>query len=577
MKRFLSVVAIIIASTVAVQGQNTSGILLNTSGILLNRDVIPASSILSLSQREPSGTARSMAMGGAFTSLGADMASFGYNPAGFGMYQRNEISFSLGVGVAHAKNYNAYNGNDNTNTRVAVNNFGASFKIYESSGTLTAINFAFGYNKTADYNYDMLYASPTTPSSLADAFADIANEGDLGINSNNKITDPKGYFDYDMDPYYWGTVMGYKAGLINRGSNGWYPDEIAPGALMSQYTNLQSRGSAGEFSFAFGFNINNIVYLGASLDIQSISRRQSIYYDEYIGYEEGKTPNTTDYPYQLQSFSFGQSMYVNGSGVGAKFGVVVRPIEALRIGFALHTPTYYSIAYRYSASLASTAYNAGQIPDSAGVVENYFYAYEETPILQDSDEYRWTYTTPTRLLAGISYSFGQYAVLSADYQYDAYRALKMNYSPAVIENDSGDKEPYSGYVNSACRNSLKGTHTVRAGVEAKPLPWLSLRVGGGYRSNVLNKNYDFVAFSEPVADTMWYASAGVGFRLNRAISIDLAYQYRNTRYSDYYSFYTKLDEDPNASQLLDENPNASPSYGLDLINHNIALTFAFRF
>ncbi len=555
MKRFLSVVAIIIASAVAVQAQNTSG-------ILFNRDVIPASSILSLSQREPSGTARSMAMGGAFTSLGADMASFGYNPAGFGMYQRNEISFSLGVGVAHAKNYKAYNGDDNTNTRVAVNNFGASFKVYESSGTLTAINFAFGYNKTADYNYDMLYASPTTPSSLADAFADIANKGKLGINSNNKITDPNGYFDYDMDPYYWGTVMGYKAGLINRGSNGWYPDEIAPGALISQYTNLQSRGSAGEFSFAFGFNINNIVYLGASLDIQSISRTQSIYYDEYIGYEEGKTPNATDYPYQLQSFSFGQSMYVNGSGVGAKFGVVVRPIEALRIGFALHTPTYYSIAYRYSASLASTAYNAGQIPDSAGVVENYFYAYEETPILQDSDEYRWTYTTPTRLLAGISYSFGQYAVLSADYQYDAYRSLKVNYSPI----DRSDYS-YSGYVNSACRNSLKGTHTVRAGVEAKPLPWLALRVGGGYRSNVLNKNYDFVAFSEPVADTMWYASAGVGFRLNRAISIDLAYQYRNTRYSDYYSFYTNLDE----------NPNASPLYGLDLINHNIALTFAFRF
>ena len=555
MKRFISVVAIIIASTVAAQGQNTSG-------ILFNRDVIPASSILSLSQREPSGTARSMGMGGAFTSLGGDMASFGYNPAGFGMYQRNEISFSLGVGVAHAKNYNAYNGDDNTNTRVAVNNFGASFKVYESSGTLTAINFAFGYNKTADYNYDMLYASPTTPSSLADAFADIANEGKLGINSNNKITDPNGYFDYDMDPYYWGSVLGYKAGLINRGSNGWYPDEIAPGALMTQYTNLQSRGSAGEFSFAFGFNINNIVYLGASLDIQSISRRQTIYYDEYISYEEGKTPNTTDYPYQLQSFSFGQSMYVNGSGVGAKFGVVVRPIKALRIGFALHTPTYYSIAYRYSASLASTAYNAGQIPDSAGVVENYFYAYEETPILQDSDEYRWTYTTPTRLLAGISYSFGQYAVLSADYQYDAYRTLKVNYSPI-----DGNDYSYSGYVNSACRNSLKGTHTVRAGVEAKPLPWLSLRVGGGYRSNVLNKNYDFVAFSEPVADTIWYASAGVGFRLNRAISIDLAYQYRNTRYSDYYSFYTKSGD----------ISNASPLYGLDLINHNIALTFAFRF
>jgi hypothetical protein len=541
MKRFLSVVAILMASAVAVQAQNTSG-------ILFNRDILPASTILSLSQRESSGTARSMAMGGAFTSLGGDMASLGCNPAGFGMYQRNEISFSLGVGVSQAKNYNAYSGDGNNTTRVAVNNFGASFKVYESSGTLTAINFAFGYNKVADYNYDMLYASPTTSSSLADAFADIANGGGLGINSDNKITDQNGYYDYDMNPYYWGTVLGYKGGLINRGADGWYPDEIGTGAQMSQYTNLQSRGSAGEFSFAFGFNINNIVYLGASLDIQSISRTQSIYYDECISYEDGKTPNATDYPYQLKDFSYGQSMYVNGSGVGAKFGIVVRPIEALRIGFALHTPTYYSIAYRYSASLTSTAFNADG--------NNYIYAAEETPILQDGGEIRCTYTTPTRLLFGLSYTIGQYAVLSADYQYDAYRSTKLTYAPAD-----------TGYTNGAFRDNLRGVHTVRAGVEAKPLPWLALRVGGGFRSKVLNEDYDFVAFSEPVADKMWYASAGVGFRVSEVTSIDLAYQYRKTQYSDYYSFYTKLGD----------IPKESPKYGLDIMNHNIALTFAFRF
>lgn len=557
MKKFFAIISLALASVVAVQAQNSSG-------ILFNRDIIPASSILSLSQREPVGTARSMAMGGAFTSLGADMSSFGYNPAGFGMYQRNEISVSLGLGVVHAKNYNAYSGDDNNNTRVSINNFGASFKVYESSGKLTAINFAFGYNKTADYNYDMLYASPTTESSLAYAFADIANGGKLTAPVVNEgtdqeyrpITDPNGMQNYDMDPYYWSTVMAYKEGLTNLGPNGWYPDEIAPGALTTQYTNLQSRGSAGEFSFAFGFNINNIVYLGASLDIQSISRKQTIYYDEYIGYEEGKAPSATDYPYQLQNFSFEQSMYVNGSGVGAKFGVVVRPINSLRIGFALHTPTYYSVAYRYSASLASTAYNAGKVADKDGVINDYIYDEAYTPILQDGGENRWCYTTPTRLLVGASYAIGQYAVLSADYQYDAYRSVKLSYAPTD-----------TGYTNSVFRDNLRGVHTVRAGVEAKALPWLALRVGGGYKSRVLNREFDFVALSEPVADMSWYASAGVGFRLSEVTSIDLAYQYRKREYSDYYSFYTQLGE----------IPNASPLYGLDLISHNVALTFAFRF
>ena len=72
----------------------------NSSGLLMNRDILPASTILSLSQREVAGTARSMGMGGAFASLGADMASLSYNPAGVGMYQRNEVSMSFGIGVS---------------------------------------------------------------------------------------------------------------------------------------------------------------------------------------------------------------------------------------------------------------------------------------------------------------------------------------------------------------------------------------------------------------------------------------------------------------------------------------------
>ena len=548
MKRFISIAAVLLTAIGVAEAQNTSG-------ILLNRDIIPASSLLSLSQRESTGTARSMAMGGAFTSLGGDLASFGYNPAGFGMYQRNEISVTLGLGINQAKNYNAYNTAGNSNVRMAVNNFGASFKVYESSKKLTAINFAIGYNKTADYNYNMAYAGPQTVSSLADAFADIANANGLLINSDNKISDSKGYSDYEMNPYLWGSVMGYKAGLINKGSNGWYPDEIGPNAKMTQYTELQSRGSAGEFSFAFGFNFNNIVYLGASLDIQSIQRQQTIYYSEYIDYE-GATPDASEYPYQLRDFQFDQTISVDGSGVGAKFGVVVRPIEALRIGLAVHTPTYYSMAYRYSASLSSSALSAGDNPYGWNVVNGYVYADENTPTLQDGGDYRWEFTTPTRLLAGISYTIGKYAVVSADYEYCASRSLKWNYTPAN-----------TGYTHDTIAESLKGTHTVRGGIEAKPMPWFAVRVGGGYRSSVLKNNYDFVAFSEPVADTVWYASAGVGFRLSEVTSIDLAYQYRNTRYSDYYSFYTKLGD----------TPNASPLYGLDVVNHNIALTFAFRF
>ena len=528
----------------------------NSSGILLNKDIISASSFLSLSQRESVGTARSMGMGGAFTSLGADMASFGYNPAGFGMYQNDEISVSLGLGVRKAKNYNAYNTGDNSAIPVSINNMGASFNIYEGTGKLLSVNFALGYNKVADFNYDMGYEGLATVSSLADAFSDIANGGRLGINSNNKITDPNGYYDYDMNPYYWGTVMAYKAGLINQGTNGWYPDEIAPGAQMTQLTTLSSRGSVGEYSFAMGFNVSNVFYFGASLDIQSISRTQTIYYDEYINYAEGEIPNPSSYPYQLKDFQFDQKTTINGSGIGAKFGIVIRPAKGFRMGFAIHTPTYYSLVYSYAANLSSCAVSAGDNPYGWEVINGHVYANERTPKLLDNGGNRWRFTTPTRLLAGLSFSVGPFALFSADYQYDAYRALKLLSAPA---------DP--GYTNDAFRNNLKGVHTVRAGLEAKFVPWLSLRLGGGYRTQVLNNNFDDKFFSEPVANGNWYASAGVGFRLGKVTSIDLAYQYSNTRYTDYYSYYTKIGA----------NANHSPIYGLDILSHNVALTFAFRF
>ena len=555
MRRLFVIMVAILASAFAVQAQNTSG-------LLFNRDIIPASSFLTLSQRESVGTARSMGLGGAFTSLGGDMASFGYNPAGFGMYQRNEISVSLGLGVAQAQN--RYYANDGTahdmgtsgSVRVSINNFGAAFKIYEGSGKFTALNFAVGYNKVADYNYTMSYEGPATISSLADAFADIANRGELGINENGKICDTNGYFDYEMNPYYWGTALAYKGGLINRGANGWYPDEIAGGANIAQCTSLNSRGSAGEFSFALGFNISNIFYFGASIDIQSIQRKLSIVYSEYINYEAGTSPDAATYPYVLRNFEFGQTINMNGAGLGAKFGFVLRPVKGLRIGWALHTPSYYSITYSYSASLSSVANSIGNNPYGWEVIDGNVYAEEATPTLKDGDEYRWRFTTPTRILTGVSYTFGQYAVVSADYQFDAYRGLRLKYAPA---------DPR--YTNDTFRNDLKGVHTVRMGVEVKPLPWLSLRVGGGCKSKVLADRYDMVAFSEPVADRMWYASAGVGLRLSKVTSIDVAYQYRRNRYSDYNSFYTQFGG----------TPNASPLYGLDILNHNIALTFAFRF
>lgn len=549
MKRFilLFVGSALLGASAMAQGAAT--------GLVLDRDILSAPSLHSLTQREYMGTARSMAMGGAFTSLGADMASLGVNPAGFGMYQSNDISVTFGLGIHKAQNSNVL-GTDrgfNTQTRFSINNIGGSFKVYEGTGPLLAVNLAFGYNKVADYNYNLNYHGASGSASIADAFADIANRNGLAINGENHICDANGFADYDMNPYYWSTALAYKGRLINRVGNTWYPDEIGEFANIDQFTRVNSRGSAGEFSLAVGFNISNIVYLGASLDIQSVSRNQTIYYGENISYAAGYAPDPTTMPYQLREFTLAQRMRTNGTGVGAKFGIVVRPIKALRIGLAVHTPTYYSLSYAYEARIESICDSAGSNPNGYTLIDNKLYSDARSPELVDNGQYRWELSTPTRLLAGISYTIGKYAVISADYEYDLYRTMRLTDAPV----------DYS-FINSDLANGFRNQHILRAGIEAKPAPMVALRVGGGYLWRTVAED---LIFSEPVMNGGWYCSAGIGFRLSKVVSIDLAYQFRHNQYSNYETYYTSYNG----------GENYSPVYGLNINNHNVAMSFGFKF
>ena len=74
-------------------------------GLLWDRDGMMTCDIYELSQLGFGfGSARSMALAGAFTSLGGDVASMGINPAGLGMYRTNELTFTPMMSFTRAKN-----------------------------------------------------------------------------------------------------------------------------------------------------------------------------------------------------------------------------------------------------------------------------------------------------------------------------------------------------------------------------------------------------------------------------------------------------------------------------------------
>ena len=74
----------------------------------------------------------------------------------------------------------------------------------------------------------------------------------------------------------------------------WKPTWVGNNAGVDHYTMLRSKGSIGEYVLSVGANINNKIYIGASLGIQSVYQRKYIDYVEEYFYDT-PSQNTPDF------------------------------------------------------------------------------------------------------------------------------------------------------------------------------------------------------------------------------------------------------------------------------------------
>lgn len=545
MKRTLLCISAALLLSGAASAQSAS---YDTGGVAIDPHSISAMDLFNLSQTQFNfGTARSAAMAGAFTSLGADMSSMSINPAGLGMYRHNEIAISPMMSFSHSKTAAEPFEKGNSN-RFSVGNLGFVLKLRESSRGVTAINLGFGYNRLADFNYRYSLASYGQSASIADTFARQLQRS--GVQSNRLNSDQFRWGD--LDPSLWGATLGYFTGLVSDTTGTWNRDMIAPNAEVGQFATVASKGSIGEYVISLGMNINNKVYVGASLGIHSVSVRRKIYYGE--NYQYSAEPSLA---YRMDYFNYDQSTKISGAGINFKIGVIYRPIEGLRLGFAFHTPTYYSLTYKYSGGMTSDVKSIGPNPDGytldrEGYIDPPFS--EETALLVDDGSYSWEYTSPSRLLLGASYTIGSYAIVSVDYERDWYNGIRVKQSPY-------GKGIYDNFV----RDNFKGSNTLRIGAEVRIIPQIALRAGYGLWASALKDKSTI--FSSPVIRRTDYVGAGVGFTLSKTVFLDLAYQYRHDRLTDYATFY----------YYNDVEEGSSPIYSTTLNRHSAILTLGFRF
>src|SRR5690606_17263799 len=68
-------------------------------------------------------------------------------------------------------------------------------------------------------------------------------------------------------------------------------------------------------------------------------------------HQEWDENNTIDY---FNSMSFNSLLHTTGTGYNGKIGLIYRPINLIRLGASVHTPTFYNLTDVFETSMVSS-------------------------------------------------------------------------------------------------------------------------------------------------------------------------------------------------------------------------------
>lgn len=466
------------------------------------------------------GTARYSAMGGAFGALGGDMTSIKQNPAGLGVYRSSEISVTAGLNFFGNNITTPTNSSKNNDFYFTGDNLGIVGVIKMKSGVLRNLNFGFAYNNIANFNNDYRADWSNIGTSLTEM---VANN-----TTSYKLTPSDLAIDGSYNPYQtnapWLSVLAYNTYLINPTGafNNEYTGIYRQGMTRGNaYLHTITTGSMEEYDFNISGNILDRFYWGLTLNISNINYNLTGFYGEQLQNaeildNEGKT-SMTDGEFTMQN-----TLKTTGVGVGVKLGVIYRPFNALRLGLAVHSPTYYDMTDIYMAAVGYDFKNVGG---------KALYGSMEDPYNQtDIGSYNYHLTTPWHFIVSAAGVLGKTAIISLDYEYTD--ANNMYYS--------GDAD-YDESSNLCINEQMQGIHNLRAGVEFRITPSFSIRAGYGYETSPMKNEYYEGEAPQIVEGTLTQyqipadahnISCGIGYRINN-VYIDAAYVHRMQNFSIY--------------------------------------------
>ncbi|MBP5561963.1 MAG: outer membrane protein transport protein [Muribaculaceae bacterium] len=506
---------------------------------------------LNMSQTELRGTSRFMAMGGAYTAVGGDISSMNQNPGGIGIYRNSDLAATISLDFNSSK---ADGMNKLSNTRFNFNNVGYVGALKLDGDILKNFNWGFSYNRNQDFHRHYTGGWNGINSSITNYVA--------GLTTAGGWTESDLHATGSSDPYWnsnapWISVLGFDSYWIN-------PNQSAPGSfqgLMGAGTTgyaeyeIDEKGHADEYGVTLAGNCANIVYWGFGFGFFDLDYDGYMYYGESLN--NAYVPNNENAEHIVNGrANYGLVNYLDtkGTGYNFKLGVIVKPVNEFRLGFAFHTPTYYDMRDLYS-----TISDYEYLPDNEA-------AFSDGAHCGDTwNEYHYRISTPWRFMGGIAGVIGKSAIVSADYEYTGYNTMRVKY-------DNGDEDIST---TNDINDYFRAAHKISVGAEFKVSPNFALRAGYSYQTSPVNKEYeDGVANVNTVSTnpsyefnrTTQYITAGFGYKY-KSFYLDMAYVHQN-RKSTFNSFPTVTYSDG-----TDFNNMAD----IDTNKDRVSLTLGFRF
>ena len=537
--------------------------LLLTLGAALNVGAQGWQDAYSFSENNYVGTARSVGLGNAMTALGGDLGSLTFNPAGSAVasYSQFELTPGISMAITSAKGDPATGGYADAQTavytRFKMPNFGFMTNLdTKNNHGLKRLSFGFVGNATNDYTRQMRAAGTNDYSTLAGALASEASGWttaemtggwyqDGAMPSWRAITS---YYGGLIDPLTSidGTYMGVTETLLDNG------DITLTDPVYQQYGRRQF-GNKYDILMNLAANFSDIFYVGANLGITTLSYQNEEYWIEAP--DNTKVPFPVDYgdaQGNFEDLNLRYSYKASGSGIYFKTGFIVRPVAGLRIAAAIQTPTVLEIKERYGYDAQSSVSSLKR---------------ERTARTSEEGDWSYRLRSPMRVNAGLAYSFGNVAVLSADYEF--VNQGRCRFKKAFFEDDVD-----FGSVNQDISDNLGGSHSLRVGAEVKPSSTLAFRLGYNYitgaeKGLVNEKGAKYV----PVRHN---ASVGVGLSFGGSFFADFAARLsilpvEYLRPYSYYCWYYGFDGDSTeysvANVLSVKDPE--PSWAVQAIDDSV--------